>query len=98
MFVIPQWAKNKVVYQIFPSRFATTEDVPEEQWYTAPISFKDNLKGNLRGIINQLPHIKELGIELPLSSYIANKLIENNVKIPKGITNENTLLDALWKL
>ena len=64
IFDIPQWAKNKVVYQIFPSRFATTENVPEEQWYTAPISFKDNLKGNLRGIINQLPHIKELGIEV----------------------------------
>ena len=64
IFDIPEWANNKVVYQIFPSRFATTEDIPEEQWYTAPISFKDNLKGNLRGIINQLPHIKELGIDV----------------------------------
>ena len=64
IFEIPQWAKNKVVYQIFPSRFATTQEIPEEEWYKAPISFKDNLKGNLRGIINQLPHIKELGIEV----------------------------------
>ena len=24
MFIIPEWAKNKVVYQIFPSRYATT--------------------------------------------------------------------------
>ena len=30
---IPQWANNKVVYQIFPSRFATTESVPKNEWY-----------------------------------------------------------------
>lgn len=27
MFEVPQWAANKVVYQIFPSRFATTQPV-----------------------------------------------------------------------
>ena len=56
------------------------------------------MQGTPEEIFAKEKEIKELGIELPLSSYIANKLIENNVKIPKGITNENTLLDALWKL
>ena len=63
-FSVPQWAKNKVVYQIFPSRYATTEKISEKEWYKAPIGPKDQLKGNLRGVINTLPHLKELGIEV----------------------------------
>ena len=64
LFVVPDWAANKVVYQIFPSRFATSKQVPEETWYKAPISFKDDLQGDLRGIINRLEHLKELGVEV----------------------------------
>ena len=40
--------KNKVIYQIFPSRFATDKDVPEDVWYQAPIGHKEELKGSLR--------------------------------------------------
>ncbi len=64
LFVLPEWAKNKVVYQIFPSRFATDQDVPEEVWYQAPIDHKADLKGSLRGIINRLDYIKELGADI----------------------------------
>lgn len=63
-FDIPAWAENKVVYQIFPSRYATTEHVEESLWYKSPVNNMDNLHGNLRGIINHLPHIKELGIDV----------------------------------
>lgn len=63
-FVAPAWAENKVIYQIFPSRFATTEAVPDKTWYQAPISARANLKGNLPGIIRRLPHIRELGAEV----------------------------------
>ena len=64
IFEIPEWAKNKVVYQIFPSRFATDKTVDEELWYKTPIHFRDQLGGNLRGIINRLDYIQELGIEV----------------------------------
>ena len=64
LFVLPEWAKNKVVYQIFPSRFATDQDIPEEVWYQAPIDHKADLKGSLRGIINRLDYIKELGADI----------------------------------
>lgn len=64
MFDIPDWAQNKVVYQIFPSRFATTHNVPKEDWYKAPISYFDDLKGNLPGIVEHLDYIKKLGIEV----------------------------------
>lgn len=64
IFELPAWAKNKVVYQIFPSRFATDKDVPEEVWYQAPIGHKADLKGSLRGIINHLDYIKALGVDI----------------------------------
>ena len=64
MFEVPQWAANKVVYQIFPSRFATTQPVDKELWYKAPITPMDDLHGNLRGIIEHLDHIKDLGIDV----------------------------------
>ena len=64
IFEVPDWAENKVVYQIFPSRFATSKQVDEELWYKAPIHYDDNLQGDLRGIIEHLEHLKELGIDV----------------------------------
>lgn len=64
LFELPGWAKNKVIYQIFPSRFASDQDVPEEIWYQAPIGHKADLKGSLRGIIEHLDYIKELGVDI----------------------------------
>ena len=63
-FVTPGWARNKVLYQIFPSRFATTEAVPEKIWYQAPIGHRADLKGNLAGITERLEHIRELGADV----------------------------------
>ena len=64
MFEVPQWAANKVVYQIFPSRFAATQPVDKKLWYKAPITPMDDLHGNLRGIIEHLDYIKDLGIDV----------------------------------
>lgn len=63
-FELPAWAENKVIYQIFPSRFAADEDVPEETWYQAPIDNKANLKGSIRGIIQHFGHIRNLGADI----------------------------------
>ena len=64
MFEVPEWAANKVVYQIFPSRFAATELVDKELWYKAPITPMDDLHGNLRGIIEHMDDIQNLGIDV----------------------------------
>ena len=64
LFELPQWAKNKVVYQIFPSRFASDQDIPAEIWYQAPIGHKADLKGSLRGIINRLDYLKGMGVDV----------------------------------
>lgn len=63
-FHTPAWANNKIVYQIFPSRYATSQKVDKKKWYKAPIGARDNLKGDLRGIINHLDHLEELGIDV----------------------------------
>lgn len=64
MFSTPDWAKHKVVYQIFPSRFATSKLVDKKKWYKAPITSRDDLQGDLRGIIDHLDHLKELGVDV----------------------------------
>ena len=66
MFEVPQWAANKVVYQIFPSRFATTQPVDKKLWYKAPITpigchLHLAISG---GIIEHLDYIKDLGIDV----------------------------------
>ncbi len=63
-FLIPEWAKNKIAYQIFPSRFASSKQVEAEIWYKKPIHHRDNLQGDLQGIIQHLPYIKDLGIDI----------------------------------
>ena len=64
MFEVPEWAANKVVYQIFPARFAASQPVDRSQWYKAPITSADNLHGDLKGIIEHLDYIRELGIDV----------------------------------
>ena len=64
MFVVPEWAENKVVYQIFPSRFASSQPVDKEVWYKAPVTFMDNLHGDLRGIIEHMDYVHSLGIDV----------------------------------
>ena len=62
--VIPDWAKNEIVYQIFVSRFATSQYVEEKMWYKSPIGFRDNLRGDLKGIIYELDYLRELGVDV----------------------------------
>lgn len=60
----PEWAKGKVVYQIFVDRFATDKDVPAEEWYRQDLGHKDSLRGSLKGITQKIPYLKELGAEV----------------------------------
>ncbi len=63
-FTVPQWAKNKIVYQVFPARFATTAEVPSEVWYKTPMDAFTDLKGNLKGITQRLDYICDLGVDV----------------------------------
>lgn len=63
-FLTPAWAENKVIYQVFPARFAASREIPDSLWYKAPVRREDDLGGDLQGIIQHLPHIRELGADI----------------------------------
>ena len=63
-FRVPDWAANKVIYQIFPSRFASHREVAEEVWYQAPITPTADLGGSLKGILSRLDYIRDLGVDV----------------------------------
>lgn len=61
-FVVPQWAKGKVAYQIFVDSFASEQE--SDKWYQIPMPHSTKLHGSLRGIINRLDYISELGVDI----------------------------------
>lgn len=60
----PDWAKGKVVYQIFVDRFATDKDVTEGEWYRQDLNHRESLRGSLKGITLKLPYLKALGADV----------------------------------
>lgn len=63
-FAVPEWAKDKVVYQIFPARFASSKTVDQKTWYQTPIDAFTDLKGDLKGITDHLEYIHDLGADV----------------------------------
>ena len=62
------WLQESVVYQIFPDRFHNGDpsiDVEGiEQWGKGKIHKRSIYGGDLRGIIDKLPYLEELGVNL----------------------------------
>lgn len=62
----PEWVNDTVWYQIFPDRFCN--GTPEKNgpdvlpWQTGPVTNREKYGGNLEGIRQKLPYLKELGI------------------------------------
>lgn len=61
----PEWVKHAVFYQIFPERFANGEPSrsPEnvEPWGSPP-TFHNFMGGDLKGVIDHLDYLQQLGI------------------------------------
>ena len=62
---VPEWLKHAVVYNIFPDSFASgkrnIEGNPDEIHWESEILLHSRLGGNIRGIIENLDYIAELG-------------------------------------
>jgi len=62
----PEWANNVTWYQIFPDRFSNGDNSisPKniENWETGKPTPTNFFGGDLRGIINKLPYLNELGV------------------------------------
>jgi cyclomaltodextrinase len=63
--VTPEWVKDAIFYQIFPDRFARSDQIDKpahlEDWDSAPTvyGFKG---GDLMGVMERLDYLQELGI------------------------------------
>lgn len=67
LFITPDWAKDGIVYQIFPERFDNGDlsNDPEEvePWTVDARPNHDSFYGgDLLGVINRLPYLEELGV------------------------------------
>ncbi|MBR1743354.1 MAG: glycoside hydrolase family 13 protein [Lachnospiraceae bacterium] len=62
----PDWVNDTVWYQIFPDRFCRGKDSKEDQavlpWRTGAVKNEERFGGNLSGMTEKLPYLKELGI------------------------------------
>ena len=63
-FEVPHWAENKVVYQVFPARFASSQQIDQKTWYQTPIKAHTDLKGDLKGLHSKLEYIRDLGVDI----------------------------------
>ncbi len=66
IFVVPGWARESIVYQIFPERFHNgdpSNDPPNTQPWDSDIADEGMLGGDLQGIIDSLDYIEELGAD-----------------------------------
>lgn len=61
----PAWARGCVGYQIFPDRFRRV-DIPGEEkvepWSSRRVANEFRFGGNLRGALEAVPYLKELGV------------------------------------
>lgn len=57
-YVAPKWVKNAIWYQIFPDRF----HAPKGLLQNTKVSNDVHMGGNIKGIIEKLPYLHELGI------------------------------------
>lgn len=62
----PAWASGKIGYQIFPDRFciADSEKPGIERWNSNKVDNKHFFGGDLKGIIEKIPYMKELGVDI----------------------------------
>ena len=61
------WLKNGVVYQVFPARFARGNEHPNAlPWGSVKenVVIEMDFGGDLRGIINHIPYLSDLGITI----------------------------------
>jgi cyclomaltodextrinase len=65
-FTTPEWMHGALAYQIFPDRFANgdpTSDPPDSVPWGSPPHWFEFQGGDLRGIIQRLDYLQELGVE-----------------------------------
>ena len=58
----PNWVKDTVWYQIFPDRFYSKNRTSTLPWGKLPVSNHELYGGDLKGVIEKLPYLHDLGV------------------------------------
>lgn len=58
----PSWVKDTVWYQIFMDRFHKSGGQSQLPWGKLPVNNHEFYGGNIQGVIDKLPYLKDLGI------------------------------------
>lgn len=58
----PEWVKDTVWYQIFPDRFYSAIKKSNLKWGELPVNNNELYGGDIKGVIEKLPYLKDLGI------------------------------------
>jgi len=64
-FDTPAWVRDAVFYQIFPERFCNgdpSNDPPQVEPWGAPPTFRNFMGGDLKGILDKLDYLSDLGV------------------------------------
>lgn len=103
----PEWVKDMIWYQIFPDRFNNGDSSidPEgvEPWGTEPTG-KNFMGGDLRGIIDKLDYLEDLGITglylCPIFKATSNHRYEtiNYFEIDPALGDKETFKELVDKL
>ncbi|OPJ64203.1 glycoside hydrolase family 13 protein [Clostridium oryzae] len=65
IFVVPEWARESIVYQIFPERYNNgdkSNDPEDVKPWDSEVDTKIMLGGDLQGIIDKLNYMEDLGV------------------------------------
>ena len=67
-FLVPSWAKGAVIYHIFPERFCNgnknNDPTKTKGWGKLPVTRHTFYGGDLQGIIQKIPYLAELGVDI----------------------------------
>src|SRR5690606_30947953 len=58
----PSWVKDTVWYQIFPDRFYSKRKHSNLVWGKIPVNNQEIYGGDLLGVAEKLPYLKDLGV------------------------------------
>ena len=58
----PNWVKDTVWYQIFPDRFNSYHKKSDLKWGKLPVNNHELYGGDIKGVIEKLPYLKDLGV------------------------------------
>lgn len=62
VFTYPKWVDNAVWYQIYPDRFATSDQEKYKLWHNGDVTNHELYGGDLKGVVAKLDYLDKLGI------------------------------------